>query len=101
MFDKITITLKHEVLTKLNTCIDFDLPKVPTKPLRSYISLLSFVLKKLTKKEASTVGRTKPIKIKLEYFEAFALERTLEVVLVKSPDRELQNVLDQLNQSLA
>lgn len=101
MYNAITIEAKYEVLNRLINSIDFDMPKVPTKSLRSYISLLRFVIKKLVKKEATAFGKTKPIKIKLEYFEAFALEKTLEVVLHKSPDRELQNILDDINQKLA
>lgn len=97
----IKLEIKPEVLTDLCNCVDFEMPEAPTQSVKSYISLLAFVVLKLCKKEVACRNQTKPVKIKLEFHEAYCLEQTLKVVLEKKPDRELQNILDQLNQKLA
>lgn len=94
----IKLEIKPEVLADLCDAIDFDIPEQQDKKMKSYISLLASVVLKLCKKEISNRGGAKSIKIKLEYFEAFCLEQTLKVVLDKTPDRDLQNVFDQLHQ---
>lgn len=101
MYQPIKLEIKPTVLANLCDSIDFEVPQQKEKKLKSYISLLAHVVLKLCKKEFSNRGKEKPIKIKLEYFEAYCLELTLKVVLEKNPDRELQNVFDQLNQKLA
>src|SRR5690554_4770161 len=101
MYQPIKLEIKPTVLNDLCQAIDFDIPEQTDKKMRSYISLLAHVVLKLCKKEISNRGKEKAIKIKLEYFEAFCLEQTLKVVLEKTPDRELQNVYDQLNQKLS
>lgn len=97
----IKLEIKPNTLSNLCNAIDFDIPPQKNKSMKSYISLLAHVVLKLSKKELANRGAEKPLKIKLEYFEAYCLEQTLKVVLEKSPDRELQNVFDQLNQKLA
>jgi len=98
MCQPIKLEIKPTVLFELCKALDFDVPPVNDKQAKSYVSLLTHVLLKLSKKELSNRGSEKPIKIKLEYFEAFCLEKTLEVILVKTPARNIQNVFDQLNQ---
>lgn len=101
MYQPIKLEIKPNVLAKLCAFIDFDMPPKQPKNIRSFISLLTSVVMKLAKKELSNRGSEKPIKIKLEYFEGFCLEQTLKGILKNTPDRELQNVFDQLNQKTA
>lgn len=101
MYTPIKLEIKPTVLKELCDAFNFDVPPQNSKSVRSYLSLLAHVLKKLSKKEITNRGGEKPIKIKLEYFEALCVEKTLEVVIENTPSRELQNVFDQLNQKLA
>ncbi|MBK5213395.1 MAG: hypothetical protein JJE55_07020 [Flavobacteriaceae bacterium] len=101
MYNPIKLEINSDVLTTLCAYIDFDVPQRQEKTTRSYISLLRHVALKLSKKEISNRGSEKPIKIKLEYFEAFCLEKTLYALLYVNKDRDMQNIFDQLNQKTA
>lgn len=79
----------------------FEFLPNPDKIKRAFISLLASVVLKLAKKEISHRGGTKPIKIKLEYHEAYCLENTISSVLDEGYDRELQNIYSQIHQKLS